>query len=164
MRYAIDSSSIINLYNAGVLGVVSHLEQCEFWLPPLVVGECEPSCATEVLALQQQGRLHFFDDDSVPADLFIELLTAHGLGNGETECIAVALTHGYNVCCDDRKAREAAGRLLAPERVIGTLRLLRWCVEAGILEGPAAYAFYILMKDKGGFLPNTEQGFFCGNE
>lgn len=164
MRYAVDSSSVINLINAGALGLVCGLERSELWLPPLVVDECGPSGAAAILEVCGQGSLHLVNDDTVPADLFLGLLNAHGLGDGETECIALALLDDeLGVCCDDGKARSTARALIAPDRVIGTIRLLRWCVEEALIDCGQAFDLFRRMKAAGGFLPDTEQAFFCAD-
>lgn len=163
MKILVDSSSVINLFNAEVLDLFCRLDRCEFLLPPLVFGECNEPCAAELVHLQAEGCLAFVNDDAVDADYFLTLVEAHGLGAGETECIAVAAAStDYVICCDDLKARETASGILGPGRVVGTLRLLRWCVEDVILKCDQAFEFFQLMKEKGGFLPNTPQDFFCG--
>lgn len=162
MKYAIDSSSIINLYNAGALELVGRIRRCQLFLPPLVVGECQPSCAAAILELKEARSLSFIDDSEVDASLFLALLEEHRLGDGETECITVALSGDYMVCCDDRKARETAQQLVGSDRVIGTLRLLRWSVEEQLTDCASAFALFREMKRHGGFLPDTPQTFFCG--
>jgi predicted nucleic acid-binding protein len=163
VRYAFDSSSIINLFNAGALPLASSVARCEICLPPLVVAECEPSCAAVLLDLKQQGVLTFMTDADVDGDLFLQFLSDHGLGAGETECLAVASTHEVNICCDDRKARDVAAAMLGPGRVIGTLRLLRWMVEDELVICEEAYSLFSKMRSCGGFLPPTEKSFFCGS-
>lgn len=161
MKYALDSSSVINLLNAGALELATRVDRCEICLPPLVVGECGLSSAAELIELRDAGRLSFVNDEDVDAELFADLLNTHGLGAGETECLAVAMTKRLSVCCDDRKARELAAELLGPARVAGTLRILRWTVEDALISCDGAYSLFNLMRQKGGFLPETEQAFFC---
>jgi predicted nucleic acid-binding protein len=158
---AVDASSIINLYNARALATVSRLARCRLWLSPLVVGECEPTCAEEILRLKAANALRLIDSDSIPADLFLRLLHEHSLGEGETECIAVCLSGPFVLCCDDSRARAVAAARLGSERVIGSLRLLCWCVDEGILSSEAAFGFYRRMKAAGGFLPELTLEWFC---
>ncbi len=158
----LDSSSIINLFNAGALTLLCQLEGHDFFVSPMVVGECHGDCAAALLALQGDGCLSFIDDGTVDADHYLALLEAHGLGAGETECMAVAASDDYNVCCDDWKARQAAANLVGEERVIGTLRLLQWCVQTFVIDCGEAFATFLSMKRTGGFLPDMQQSFFCG--
>lgn len=160
----LDSSSVINLFNAGVLALLCQLEEHDFAVPPMVIGECHGECAAELLALRDQGCLAFIDDDVVDADQYLALLEAHRLGAGETECMAVAAAEDYNVCCDDRRAREAATSLIGEGRVIGSLRLLRWCVERLVIDCGEAFSAFEIMRQRGGFLPQTPQSFFCGGD
>jgi predicted nucleic acid-binding protein len=164
VKYVVDSSSVINLFNAGALHLVGRLERCELWIPPLVVGECGPTCAATVLDVRDTGNLHFVNDDVVDADLFFRLLSEHGLGDGETECIALSIVSGFGICCDDRKAREVAGATLGSDRVIGTLRLLRWCVEDRLIPCDQAFLLFREMRQQGGFLPKAAQTFFCTSD
>jgi len=120
----VDASSIINLHNAQALELVTTLPNCVLWLSPLVVGECHPKCAAELLRLKRAGLLGFVDSDKIPADSFLELVQSHGLGDGETECLALCLTGSYIFCCDDSKARQTAIALFGGPRVVGSLRLL----------------------------------------
>jgi predicted nucleic acid-binding protein len=160
----LDSSSVINLFNAGMLAVLCQLEDYDFFIPPMVVGECHGDCAAELLTLREQGCLGFIDDDAVDADQYLALLEAHRLGAGETECMALAASDDYSLCCDDRKARQAAGNLIGEDRVIGTLRLLQRCVQTLVIDCATAFAAFSTIKQMGGFLPETPQSFFCGED
>jgi predicted nucleic acid-binding protein len=164
LRLLLDSSSVINLFNAGVLALLCQLEEHDFFVPPMVVGECHGECATDLIALRDQGCIDFVDDDIVDADHYLALLEEHRLGAGETECMAVAAAENYNVCSDDRRAREATAGLIGENRVIGSLRVLRWCVESVVIDCGAAFAAFQTMREKGGFLPDTPQAFFCGED
>lgn len=162
MRFLVDSSSLINLVNADAHKMVFHLPEHEFWIPPLVVGETDPSCAADVLQLQGAGLVNLLDDDQIDGDLFLYLLGKHGLGSGETECIAVALNSDFGMCCDDGKARTIARTLIGDERVVGTIKLLRWCVDDAITTCDGAFQMFEQMKTSGGFLPNMQHKYFCG--
>ncbi|GAA4773126.1 hypothetical protein GCM10023219_20410 [Stakelama sediminis] len=140
------------------------LEGIEWWLPPVVVDESGPSCAAITLELQQRGLINFLDDGSVNAERFLELLDAHRLGAGETECMAVAAESDFHICCDDRRARLAASNLIGANRVFGTIRVLRWCVEQHKIECGEAKRLLRTMREQGGFLPDTPQSFFCRGE
>jgi predicted nucleic acid-binding protein len=159
----LDSSSIINLFNAGVLTLLCQLEDHDFFVSPMVVGECHGECAVELVTLRDNGCLTFIDDGAVDADQYLDLLEAHGLGAGETECMAVAASDDYGVCCDDWKARQAAANLVGEARVVGTLRLLQWCVQEFVIDCGEAFATFISMKELGGFLPDMPQTFFCAD-
>lgn len=160
----LDSSSVINLFNAGVLALLCQLEEHDFFVPPMVVGECYGDCAIDLVALRDRGCLTFIDDDVVDADHYLALLEAHRLGAGETECMAVAAADDYNLCCDDRRAREAAAVLIGEDRVIGSLRILKWSVEISVMNCGAAFDAFETMKQKGGFLPEMPRSFFCSDD
>ncbi len=164
MRFLLDSSSVINLFNAGVLALLCQLDEHDFFVPPMVIGECHGDCASDLIALRDEGCITFIDDDVVDADHYLELLEEHRLGAGETECMAVAAAEDYNLCCDDRRAREAAAGLIGENKVIGSLRLLRWCVESLVIDCGAAFNAFQTMREKGGFLPKMPQSFFCGDD
>jgi predicted nucleic acid-binding protein len=111
--------------------------------------------------LREERRLNFVDDTDIDGELFLRLLARHRLGDGETECIALAMVEDFGICCDDRRARDIARSLIGSERVIGTIRLLRWCVEDALTKCDQAFSLFREMRLQGGFLPETEQAFFC---
>jgi predicted nucleic acid-binding protein len=161
MNIVLDASSAINLHNAAVLDAAGRLARCRLWLTPTVVGECQPSLAAKILDLKMNGVLQFVDDVSVPTDFFLNLLAEHNLGEGETEAIAVCKVFGYNFCCDDKKARLLAIEALGKGRVVGSLRILRWCVHEAIFDCSGAFELFKAMRNAGGFLPRVAQPFFC---
>ncbi len=157
----LDSCSVINLVHAGALELVCSLNGIEWWLTPLVVDESGPTCAAVMLDLQQRGLIHFLDDACVNAERFLDLLDAHRLGAGETECMAIAVENDHYICCDDRRARQMASNLIGAERVFGTIRVLRVCVEQHLIECSEARRLLRRMREQGGFLPDTPQSYFC---
>jgi predicted nucleic acid-binding protein len=161
MNIILDASSAINLHTAGVLDAASLLTRCDLWLTPIVVGECQPTLAAKILELKTGGTVQFVDDTAVPTEFFLNLLAEHNLGEGETEAISVCRALGYDLCCDDRKARRLATEILGRGRVVGSLRILRWCVEETFLDCSAAFELFNAMRKAGGFLPNIAQPFFC---
>lgn len=163
MRFAFDSSSVINLFNVGALPLAARIPGCQVCLPPLVVGECEPSCASEIIRLRETNDIALLSDNDVDAELYLNLLDEHRLGAGETECIAVALAGGLGLCCDDRKARVVAKGLLGAGNVIGTLRVLRWFVEARLTTCEEAFRLSREIRARGGFVPEQEHDFFCAD-
>lgn len=163
MNVVIDASSIINLENAEVLDTVVQLQRCQLWLTPIVIGECQPTCAARLVALRENSEVQFVDEEQIPADLFLDLLAQHQLGDGETEAIATAKALEFGLCCDDLQARNLARELLGEARVIGSLRLLRWCVEESLFSCGTAFGYFGMMSEAGGFLPNTPNTFFCEN-
>lgn len=158
-----DSCSVINLVNAGALELVCGLDGIEWWLPPSVVDESGPTCAAVTLELQERGMIRFLDDHEVDAERFLTLLDHHRLGAGETECVAVAADSDHHVCCDDRRARAMAAHIIGAERVFGTVRVLRWCVEQRRIDCTEAGRLLRAMRDSGGFLPDTPQTYFCAS-
>lgn len=162
MDVIIDASSIINLSNAGALQVVTALPNVRICVSPLVVGECEPTCAAELLAHKNNGTIHFVDPNAISSERFLELLDTHELGEGETECLALLLDGDFFFCCDDNKARQVGASLAAPEKVVGSLRLLKWAVSSQLCTAEDAFDYYQRMKDAGGFLPDVAVDWFQG--
>lgn len=152
---------MINLVNARALELVCSLNGIEWWLPPAVVDESGPTCAAVTLELQQRGVINLLNDDHVDAERFLALLDSHRLGAGETECVAIAADADYHVCCDDRRARTMAADIIGADRVFGTIRVLRWCVEQRRINCTEARRLLRAMRESGGFLPNTPQTYFC---
>ncbi len=158
MKYVIDACSLINLQNGGGLPLVLQLGRSSLQVGPIVVGEI----GTEIEeALRASGAATFVDDSDVPAAAYLTLLGKHHLGEGETEALVLAQKHGFTLCSDDRKAREVGKKLLGEDRVIGSLRLMRWCVEEDICKCTRAYETSVAMREHGGFVPALPQEFFC---
>lgn len=157
-----DASSIINLSNAGALGVVTLLPGIRICVSPLVVGECEPTCAAELLAHKECSTVHFVDPNDISSERFLELLEAHELGEGETECLVLLLGGNFTFCCDDNKARQVGIALTAQEKVVGSLRLLKWAVSSHLCTAEDAFEYYQRMKSAGGFLPDVTVDWFRG--
>ena len=155
-----DASSIINLSNAGALDLVTALPDVTICVSPLVVGECEPTCAAELLAHQKRGTIRFVDADEIASETFLSLLGEHELGEGETECLALLLNGDYNFCCDDGKARSVGIALSDESHVMGSIRLLKRAVEAQLCTPEEAFQYYRQMKDAGGFLPDVSAEWF----
>jgi predicted nucleic acid-binding protein len=161
MKLVTDACSLINIHNADGLTVVSGLEEFSIVVPPLVLEECNEDCARKIRDLAVANAIEILDDNEVTAELFSELSAAHGLGDGETECLSFCMLTDWHFCCDDRKARRCGNLLLGDQRVIGSLRLLRECVNTKLILCDQANSMYVRMVRHGGFLPTVAQEFFC---
>lgn len=146
---------------AEVLDAVLGLECHTFSIGPLVEGECGSDSPIMAAALAS-GALHRIDDEAISATAFTELLVFYELGDGETECLALADSNPVLVICsDDGAARAAATARFGAERVIGCLFLLRDCVRNQILTVEQAQLTYQLMRLRGGFLPDLSNDYFA---
>jgi predicted nucleic acid-binding protein len=161
VRLLIDACAVINLHNCGKLAIVCSLPDIEIALSPIVVSECGLRCAAEIIALQAAGRIHFVPDAEISPDRFLDLVAEHDIGDGELESIAVCERTERSFCTDDAAARRLASNLLSAANVMGSLRLLKFAVEASLLNCTDAFAGYIEMRDSGGFLPELGTDFFC---
>jgi len=149
------------LSNASALEKVLRIPGHQFLFTPLVASECHAACVGEIIQLSQDCDVVQLNDEQIDGELFLELIANHRLGDGETECLAVCMSRpGSLLCCDDRRARQVAEQLLGGDRVIGSLRLLKWTVSVGLATRADALALYQTMKDRGGFLPDVPIGWF----
>jgi hypothetical protein len=123
--------------------------------------ECGPLVVADLLHLHQEGYLNFVPDEEIDAERFLALVAAHDIGDGELECIVVCSETDRSFCTDDGPARALAKEKLGSDRVLGGLRLLRWCVEDGLDNCDNVFQKYLQMKILGAFLPEIEQEFFC---
>jgi predicted nucleic acid-binding protein len=160
MTVLMDACSLINLSNAGQLETVTKLQRCRLGISPEVAGECNTGAALQIFQLAETGALDLISDHDVPADRFFDLKEDLRLGDGETECIAIAELHPFMFCCDDKKARAAAAAKFGEERILGSLRLLRWCVEEALMTAANAFEAYQEMIQYGGRLPIVEMAYF----
>lgn len=125
---------------------------------PIVVGESGSQIES---ALRASDASTFIDGTELSADDYLSLLSDHRLGEGETEALAIARQYGALLCSDDQKARKVGKKLLGEDRVIGSLRLMRWCVEEDICKCAQAFEASVAMRAHGGFIPELPQEFFC---
>ena len=160
--YIIDASAIINLHNADALELLGCLGARRFWITPIVLGECEPSCSKELAKEISSNRIECISDGDLNAERFLALLDEHSLGLGETESIIACKTLGFGFCCDDKQARNLAKAVLGDSLVVGTIRVLRWCGKDKVIGCKEAFGLFGVMQACGGFLPkNTTRGNFC---
>ena len=135
----------------------------EFWITQTVVDECWLTCGEELGIEIATDRLFVVDDAHIDTARFLDLLDSRSLGRGETESIVACEELGFAFCCDDKRARSLAHAVLGDGRVAGTIAVLRWCVTGAIVSAEAAYALYLEMRVKGGFLPNATQEDFSSS-
>jgi len=154
-----DASTVINLINGGVFCSIIANPTLTFYIGPIVEEECLQHL-TEIACAKSKGYLQTLDDSTLPGSLFLDLLEAHDLGAGETECIAFSIHTGFTICCDDRRARQVAEALSPPIRVVGSLGLLRIAVAQGVMSRQDAFAAYQRMITFGGFLPSIDEEAF----
>lgn len=158
-----DACSVINLINCNQLESCCNIPHLTFYIGYSVYDEvCKIESQKAVLDDHiAQGTIVLFEND-IEIDTLSELYKKYALGDGETEAIAIAMQNNMIVCCDDRKARNAAAKELGGTKVVGSLTLLKNAVEASIIKCTKAFDSYIDMKDKGGFLPSSiDNHFFC---
>lgn len=160
MDFVIDACCLINLDNVGALQMAAQLQKCQLWVTPLVVETEIPTCGAVVESLIRDGSINMVDENCISADVFADVAETGGLGDGETASIAACVCLSYGFCCDDKKARQLASDIITRERVIGSMRLLRWSVEEGLCNCGDAAALHRLMIKKGGFLPKVDERFY----
>jgi len=160
LKIIFDASALIHLLNAEVLDTVLRLNGHTFSIGPQVKTECGPDQA-RFEGLVEAGLISLADDRELPANSFIDFLALYDLGDGETECPAFADSDpAFVICSDDGAARAAASQHFGPERVVGSLYLLRECVRQNLINHAQASAAYELMKYRGGFLPDLPDDYF----
>ena len=160
MKTVLDTSVLVNCSNGGVLPIVFKLSKRTFVIPPAVAMEFE---AGDIAALEEAGkagRVTILNDADVPGALYLQLLRDWGLGEGETECIALASHAGAAFAADDRLARRRATEHLGTANVSGTLGLLKEAVAESLITKDDAFAAYQQMRAAGGFLPEISIDFF----
>jgi predicted nucleic acid-binding protein len=160
VKTVLDTSVLVNCSNGGVLPIVFRLSKRTFVIPPAVATEFE---AGDIAALEEAGkagRVTILNDADVPGALYVRLLSAWGLGEGETECIAFASHVGAAFAADDRLARRRATEHLGAANVSGSLGLLKEAVTESLLTRDGAFTAYRRMRAAGGFLPEISIDFF----
>jgi predicted nucleic acid-binding protein len=160
LKILLDASSVIDLINGQILGVILELPDHEFVIGPQALGECSKR-HPEIDQAIADGRILLAADEQIPAQRFIELLSELELGFGETECMVLSeFCEEYVICCDDKRARAVGTTKFGSGRVTGTIALIRKCVSAGLLTKLSARQTVEMMKVMGGYLPEIPDDFF----
>lgn len=162
MKSQLDACTIIFLTNGNVLDVILKLQGRTWFVGQIVFDECriDGKVIPELQKAVDDGRITLLDGSEIDAGDFLNLLQKHGLGDGETECVAYSILDGRVVCTDDRKARNVIIINLGQDKVIGSLGLLREAVNQGLLTSVDAMNAHNLMVSKGAFLPSISSNFF----
>ena len=153
MNLGFDACSLLNLHHGQVLEKLASTKSYQGCIGPLVRDECT-SMLSKIADLVASGSLLALEDVTLSPVQFGSLLATHGLGVGETECLA----HAHEmpelvISCDDGRARKVLRSELGSHRVTGTLGLVVQAVRDGLLSLEEAFASYTQMIAKGGFLP-----------
>ncbi|WP_417372263.1 hypothetical protein [Gelidibacter japonicus] len=149
--------------NSDRLSDVLSLRNTNFIITPAVYDEVSkvPEQLIKLDKYIATGQiLHYQGDLNV--EVLDQLFETYDLGDGETEAVLLSQERGYQICCDDKRARGMAEYEVGESRVMGSLRLLKFVVAEEIIECTDAYSAYRIMIQKGGFLPNAiKNHFFC---
>lgn len=158
-----DACALINLMNAHQLEAVFKLPNTHFLIGSSAYNEvCKVDFQKTMLDnLFVRHKVDLWDGE-LDVSLLLHLVEHYNLGDGETEAIAICMSSGYTLCCDDWKARKKANIEIGETKVIGSLRLLKIAVSHDLLKCTDAEISYLEMKLKGGFLPKTlDEDYFC---
>jgi predicted nucleic acid-binding protein len=160
-----DASTTINLLNGELFDKIISQDDRAWAIGPVCLEECakDDGQAGETLRrLVAEKRLVQLDDSKLSAVRYAAILEEHGLGEGESECLAFAeLDSDMVVLCDDKRARAVLSRQLGAVRVSGSLGLLKNAVASGSLAAEAAMDAYLKMRSAGGFLPDIPDAYFA---
>ena len=159
MKSVFDASCIINLLNGDSLGAVLSLSEYTFLIGPIVKSECIIN-QNEITNFINKNMLTEINADEISGGVFLHLLQQHKLGEGETECLAYCLSSDTLMACDDKRARRIGKQELGEQKVIGTLALLKTCVQYRLLTDTEALRKVEQMKSRGAFLPIVDLKFF----
>lgn len=162
MKLAIDACSAINLVNGSVLKTVLSLPDYEFFVGQLVLEECDGQSERRSIleSAIEEGLITEIDEDELSGELFESLTNEFGMGAGETECLTFAEQHGEGVVTDDGRARSVSTQRFGEHRLFGSIRLLKLCVENGLLQPAEGPQIVKQMIASGGYLPQVPDDYF----
>jgi len=162
MEIVLEACSIINLINGELLQHISLIPNMSLYICDTLVEQeiLDPAQKLFIETLIINGNVKLLKSD-VTLTEFSSLKTLYNLGFGEIECLAFCKKHSYCIASDDFKARAACSKELGKSNVVGTLFLLREAVRNTSLSCEEAVKAYLLMRQKGGFLPNVNNDYLC---
>lgn len=164
-KICLDACSVINLVNCNNFRSVLSLENTTFFMGPSVYDEVikVPEQKEIINTLISDGLIEIYEGE-INVELVDSFFETYQLGDGETETVAICNQNGYSMCCDDRLARAMAETIIGEEKTMGSLRLLKFAVQAGTILCTDAFIAYQVMITEGGFLPkNINNHFFCSS-
>lgn len=165
INISLDSCSIINLINCNQLENILNIPNHKFYISNSVLKELyEVESQKTLLERYLSSELISIYEYEVEIDIYQRLFSEYDLGDGEIEALAICIMGGnsFKMCCDDKKARLMSSKEIGSDNVIGSLTLLKRCVDASIIKCSDAFVSYIEMIAHGGFLPkNIRNHFFC---
>lgn len=156
----LDTCSIVNMTNSNGHELICSLPY-KFYIGPIVYGECTKQPCPELEQLILEGKIIVLNGNIFPVSLFASLSIKYNLGDGETECICYGKALNYNVCSDDKRARNSITEELTSDYLVGSIGLLRIATEKVLIDCTQAYGMYQIMKSRGAFLPNLTANYFC---
>lgn len=158
----LDACSVINLLNGGLLQKTVTLASTKFHIGEILL---EQEILDNVQKLKVNTLIANKDLHLLPSNIllsqFITLKNKYGLGDGETECIALCKNLNFTISTDDLKARKCAKDELGSQFVIGSLYLTRELVRSGKISCQEALTAYKEMIRHGGFLPKVDAAYLC---
>ncbi|HEY4325360.1 MAG TPA: hypothetical protein VGN20_15280 [Mucilaginibacter sp.] len=163
MDIVLDTSSIINLINGSVFDRVLTMNGYRFFIGDQlfnkeVLDEVQKIIVEALIAKNKIVLLK----SAVTASIIAELRVKYRLGLGETECMALCKICNKAICTDDFKARRFSVIELGESQVFGSLSLLKESVNIGTLSCLEVLTSYMLMIEKGAFLPKgLTDDYFC---
>lgn len=163
MKFVVlDSCALINLLNADILKKVFKLSDHVFYIGELVRDECYiVEDQKEIIESQINKGLLKVLEGQISFKEFKAIKDKFGLGDGETESIALSKKLNFHIATDDKKARNSAMEEVGEDFLCGSLYLLKQMIRQGIISCTEGLVLYKLMKIKGGFLPNVDINYLC---
>ena len=157
--YRVDNCHIVNFHNIGAVPYYSNFNPGKFVCPAGVILEFERTFADALHAYEAAGWLARTSVDIDAVDL-ANFVSNENLGLGESSAILECLRGGGHFVCDDRKARGVGTRLLGPDRVTGSIGLLKQLVGLGSISAAEACEFNMMIRETGGFVPMMDLGYW----
>ncbi|WP_025898016.1 hypothetical protein [Sneathiella glossodoripedis] len=155
MIRVLDTSVLINLFNGQVIKTALSNGQI-YAIGPSVQQECDDDILQYIY--DENIPLKHLNDDSIPADAYINLKTKMNLGSGEAECIAYGSIKTNSILySDDKKARNYITKVFGENRLSGSIGILMELSKMGILTDKECFEAYQKMIKAGAFLPAMTQ-------
>jgi predicted nucleic acid-binding protein len=130
-----DTSILINLSHTGHLAFLGKVSGLRFAVPDEVFAEIvQPQQLKTVEAVVADGSLQR-ESIRTPEELSLFAELSQVLGSGEAACLALAVSRGWIIACDEKRVflREARSRL-GEGRVLNTVGLYVLWIRAGLLS------------------------------
>lgn len=151
----IDTCALINILNCDIWEIFGQNFSRDVCFQGLVEDECS-SVQDRLEKLVDRGEVIKFSGSQITAKEVGDMATLFAIGMGEAECLAIAAKYNFDFISDDKRARNAALKVLPHRAVTGSIGIICTLLDDGNINIEQAKYTLETMRCRGGHIPNFD--------